>query len=143
MSCVVELRFVQQGPNHGCTGRLESGALRQNSRRCGRIYSYSRGTAENGELSIDKAADVEQARSLHARAAYFAAAALGLLTRQITPPTSLLTSHAPALSISTSTGRTRASSSLVRKPRSEERRVGTECVSTCRSGWPPYHKKKK
>src|SRR3546814_12399519 len=23
--------------------------------------------------------------------------------------------------------------------RSEERRVGKECVSTCRSGWPPYH----
>src|SRR3546814_18253040 len=27
--------------------------------------------------------------------------------------------------------------------RSEERRVGKECVSTCRSGWSPYHKKKK
>src|SRR3546814_15132649 len=27
-------------------------------------------------------------------------------------------------------------------PRSEERRVGKECVSTCRSGWSPYHKKK-
>src|SRR3546814_15599644 len=26
--------------------------------------------------------------------------------------------------------------------RSEERRVGKECVSTCRSGWSPYHKKK-
>src|SRR3546814_14427317 len=23
--------------------------------------------------------------------------------------------------------------------RSEERRVGNECVRTCRSGWPPYH----
>src|SRR3546814_14047711 len=23
--------------------------------------------------------------------------------------------------------------------RSEERRVGQECVSTCRSRWPPYH----
>src|SRR3546814_16640818 len=23
--------------------------------------------------------------------------------------------------------------------RSEERRVGKECVSTCRSGWSPYH----
>src|SRR3546814_18386703 len=23
--------------------------------------------------------------------------------------------------------------------RSAERRVGTECVSTCRSRWPPYH----
>src|SRR3546814_15769175 len=27
--------------------------------------------------------------------------------------------------------------------RSEERRVGKECVSTCRSRWSPYHKKKK
>src|SRR3546814_14274373 len=25
------------------------------------------------------------------------------------------------------------------KARSEERRVGTECVSTCRSRWSPYH----
>src|SRR3546814_18908260 len=24
-------------------------------------------------------------------------------------------------------------------PRSEERRVGQECVSTCRSRWSPYH----
>src|SRR3546814_13881189 len=28
-------------------------------------------------------------------------------------------------------------------PRSEERRVGKECVSTCRSRWSPYHSKKK
>src|SRR3546814_18849841 len=27
--------------------------------------------------------------------------------------------------------------------RSEERRVGKECVSTCRSGWEPDHEKKK
>src|SRR3546814_14086179 len=27
--------------------------------------------------------------------------------------------------------------------RSEERRVGKECVSTCRSQWSPYHEKKK
>src|SRR3546814_17952171 len=27
--------------------------------------------------------------------------------------------------------------------RSAERRVGKECVSTCRSRWTPYHKKKK
>src|SRR3546814_11258482 len=27
--------------------------------------------------------------------------------------------------------------------RSEERRVGKECVSTCRSRWSPYHYKKK
>src|SRR3546814_14796953 len=29
------------------------------------------------------------------------------------------------------------------KVRSEERSVGKECVSTCRSRWLPYHKKKK
>src|SRR3546814_11507027 len=27
--------------------------------------------------------------------------------------------------------------------RSEERRVGKECVGTCRSRWSPYHRKKK
>src|SRR3546814_17233522 len=27
--------------------------------------------------------------------------------------------------------------------RSEERRVGQECVSTCRSRWSPFHQKKK
>src|SRR3546814_11233434 len=30
-----------------------------------------------------------------------------------------------------------------RSMRSEERRVGKECVSTCRSRWSPYHEKKK
>src|SRR3546814_5422615 len=28
---------------------------------------------------------------------------------------------------------------VVALPRSEERRVGKECVSTCRSRWSPYH----
>src|SRR3546814_12690258 len=28
---------------------------------------------------------------------------------------------------------------LTLDPRSEERRVGKECVSTCRSRWSPYH----
>src|SRR3546814_17810024 len=28
---------------------------------------------------------------------------------------------------------------LVSHPRSEERRVGKECVRTCRSRWSPYH----
>src|SRR3546814_20860038 len=32
---------------------------------------------------------------------------------------------------------------VARIERSEERRVGKECVSTCRSRWEPYHKKKK
>src|SRR3546814_17925104 len=30
---------------------------------------------------------------------------------------------------------------IVRVHRSEERRVGKECVSTCRSRWSPYHSK--
>src|SRR3546814_12900416 len=33
--------------------------------------------------------------------------------------------------------------SLAVKLSSEERRVGKECVSTCRSRWSPYHYKKK
>src|SRR3546814_19644210 len=33
--------------------------------------------------------------------------------------------------------------SLVGSKRSEERRVGKDCVSTCRSRWWQYHKKKK
>src|SRR3546814_1990861 len=32
-----------------------------------------------------------------------------------------------------------AKSWLTEAPRSEERRVGKECVSTCRSRWSPYH----
>src|SRR3546814_15519982 len=31
---------------------------------------------------------------------------------------------------------------VIRIERSEERRVGKECVSTCRSRWSPYHQKK-
>src|SRR3546814_15808174 len=36
-----------------------------------------------------------------------------------------------------------AFSSVLPVFRSEERRVGNECVSTCRSRWSPYHEKKK
>src|SRR3546814_12636609 len=36
-----------------------------------------------------------------------------------------------------------ASAASAAASRSEERRVGKECVSTCRSRWSPYHKKKK
>src|SRR3546814_11967311 len=39
-------------------------------------------------------------------------------------------------------GRTRESRDPIDGPRSEERRVGKECVSTCRSRWSPYHYKK-
>src|SRR3546814_18269633 len=37
----------------------------------------------------------------------------------------------------------KADSCRERRLRSEERRVGKECVSTCRSRWSPYHYKKK
>src|SRR3546814_16344507 len=36
-----------------------------------------------------------------------------------------------------------SSAFIARVMRSEERRVGKECVSTCRSRWSPYHLKKK
>src|SRR3546814_19784486 len=36
-----------------------------------------------------------------------------------------------------------AEAALATEERSEERRVGKECVSTCRSRWSPYHEKKK
>src|SRR3546814_14882768 len=35
------------------------------------------------------------------------------------------------------------SASSCARPRSEERRVGKECVSTCRSRWSPSHQNKK
>src|SRR3546814_11623247 len=37
----------------------------------------------------------------------------------------------------------RTASACVHGMRSEERRVGKECVSTCSSRWSPYHSKKK
>src|SRR3546814_3970325 len=36
-------------------------------------------------------------------------------------------------------GGCRRPSAPVKRRRSEERRVGKECVSTCRSRWSPYH----
>src|SRR3546814_19682095 len=39
-------------------------------------------------------------------------------------------------------GSSRFEGSRIINSRSAERRVGKECVSTCRSRWSPYHKKK-
>src|SRR3546814_14715989 len=39
----------------------------------------------------------------------------------------------------TSFGPTNFRTLIFERGRSEERRVGTECVSTCRSRWSPYH----
>src|SRR3546814_12717514 len=41
------------------------------------------------------------------------------------------------------TGELPPNASTNQRWRSEERRVGKECVSTCRSRWSPYHSKKK
>src|SRR3546814_14941008 len=38
-------------------------------------------------------------------------------------------------------GAWKARPSITPRHRSEERRVGKECVSTCRSRWSPYHSK--
>src|SRR3546814_1504976 len=40
-------------------------------------------------------------------------------------------------------GKRNITAALQDERRSEERRVGKECVSTCRSRWSPYHEKKK
>src|SRR3546814_17967592 len=49
---------------------------------------------------------------------------------------------ARVIGISERTDRPAGFSDMYPKVRSEERRVGKECVSTCRSRWSPYHYKK-
>src|SRR3546814_19745826 len=66
------------------------------------------------------------------------AAVLPALARQLAGQIVELSSALPHLLLDPR--RRRGPARLVR---SEERRVGKECVSTCRSGWSPYHSKKK
>src|SRR3546814_11270242 len=47
--------------------------------------------------------------------------------------------HGPAMTAAVASGE----QMVFPAERSEERRVGKECVSTCRSRWSPYHLKKK
>src|SRR3546814_19395598 len=54
------------------------------------------------------------------------------LVQQLLNPTIITTAIAIAFIAS-------AETLLSAAARSEERRVGTECVSTCRSRWSPYH----
>src|SRR3546814_15426198 len=55
-----------------------------------------------------------------------------------------VTKHCPGMVVQFSTGgRGRDHEQRKRPLRSEESRVGKECVSTCRYRWSPYHNKKK
>src|SRR3546814_20161376 len=45
----------------------------------------------------------------------------------------------PAVPVLRQQGQETVVAVLADAPRSEERRVGKECVSTCRSRWSPYH----
>src|SRR3546814_4209412 len=54
-------------------------------------------------------------------------------------PNSHLLHPNPSKSARSCDPRTPRLAESVRSPRSEERRVGKECVSTCRSRWSPYH----
>src|SRR3546814_20480660 len=51
--------------------------------------------------------------------------------------------HSLLLQASAATGAISSNSARRCSIRSEERRVGKECVSTCRSRWSPYHETKK
>src|SRR3546814_2498213 len=60
--------------------------------------------------------------------------------QSVTPTTAalLLTKHVPVVSVTAHLAVIPPAATLT-VTRSEERRVGKECVSTCRSRWSPYH----
>src|SRR3546814_15313453 len=60
-----------------------------------------------------------------------------------TKDTTLSSSHSASRCSQIRSTRSKPSSPTPKSTRSEERRVGKECVSTCRSRWSPYHQKKK
>src|SRR3546814_1125756 len=72
---------------------------------------------------------------------------LGSLPIRMVRPTICIYSASDVLSRRMRTARVAGTSSpssiilteTIMSSRSEERRVGNECVSTCRSGWSPYH----
>src|SRR3546814_15397241 len=66
----------------------------------------------------------------------------GATGRQLTPAAALVGTRITVTVTGTRGGASTSATSLATKPvakRSEERRVGKECVSTCRSRWSPYH----
>src|SRR3546814_12358222 len=64
-------------------------------------------------------------------------------TRTDWPPTKSMPRFSPFTATSAIEMMTRMILMAEATLRSEERRVGKECVSTCRSRWQRYHKKKK
>src|SRR3546814_1411623 len=60
-------------------------------------------------------------------------------TSAIIPPSPRAVPPATALPSASSVRSTTTSSGCTTSRRSEESRVGKECVSTCRSRWSPYH----
>src|SRR3546814_13351272 len=67
----------------------------------------------------------------------------GLAPRAAAPDDPILASTLWGLSFGNPLGLAAGFDKDAQIMRSEERRVGKECVSTCRSRWSPYHSKKK
>src|SRR3546814_11969089 len=66
------------------------------------------------------------------------------LLKFVSPPANLVKGHILwKPQIRNQLGAVRRRKELLRHKRSEERRVGKECVSTCRARWSPYHLKNK
>src|SRR3546814_16865243 len=93
------------------------------------------GDAGEAEAEMQQALRLRQVVGVGGRAGHMLVAAVVRLGAVHAAPDRRLPRHS----------QTRRSSGLVLPAllRSDERRVGKECVSTCRSRWSPYHLKKK
>src|SRR3546814_19064425 len=102
-----------------------------------------KGDTRRGPLSQDLAAEAEQLGRSAAGTAFELAGRLHQLGIDDQAAKVLLVQPDPghgACPLRCSISTIRASKSgFARTGRSEERRVGKECVSTCRSRWSPYH----
>src|SRR3546814_16395961 len=72
------------------------------------------------------------------RAIAFVAVRIGDAMRAVDPRVGDVLGPVVGITISQS-ARVEPEEGVVREKRSEERRVGKECVSKCRSRWAPYH----
>ena len=88
-------------------------------------------------LAVDGAREEIYLSAETALLALTAALAPTLVLIDVNLPDVTLPGRAHALSVSQLLAAARAEA--VGRHRSEERRVGKECVTTCRSRWSPYH----